>query len=732
MNESKYIEKIINEKQLSFDECFELSKVCMRYLASETEQYIGRKIIIYVLEYWGKIHISTYEVWADILETAGFYPYLEKFKDKIFLTQTAGQIRKEFHLSNHLNYYFHEEQKIVNDMLNSEKNLIVSAPTSFGKSLLIEEIVASKKYKNIVIIQPTLALLDETRKKLRKYSNQYKIVIKTSQKPDLDKGNIFLLTAERVIEYNYFTDIDFFIIDEFYKLSQKRDDERFDKLNIAFYELYNKYNAKFYMLGPNIDGISEGFEEHYNEKFYPTNFSLVEQQTNDDYIGIVKQEKEIALFNLLFSLKSEQNLIYCSSPKMVRELSNRFLQFLIEQKFQKNIDLPIIQWLELYMHNQWSLIECLKYKIGIHDGALQKHITSSIIEYFNESKINFLFCTSTIIEGVNTNTKNIIVFSNKKGPHKIDYFDYKNIKGRAGRMMEHLIGKIYNFYLPPLEETFIVDMPFFEQNEPKKIPEILINLDSNDILNHESETYLKIQSINEKEREIIRKNRVSVFGQKRILEQLKKDIHTKYELIFWTKPTYPKLEYVFSLCWDTLKKPKESMSIKTYGHLSYKILNYLNHKNMKDFIEDTIEDYKKNRTEQKQTWQKEYKLLTDAQIHEKAILDCLQIYKHWITYKAPKWLQVVNELQKYVCEINGVKPGNYLGLATILENDFLNENLTILLEYGIPSSAINKIKQKISKDIDENNILNEISTKKLYNEPSLLAYERNLILNNVN
>jgi replicative superfamily II helicase len=45
--------------------------------------------------------------------------------------------------------------------------LSASAPTSFGKSLLIEEIVASKKYKNIIIIQPTLALLDETRKKFQ-------------------------------------------------------------------------------------------------------------------------------------------------------------------------------------------------------------------------------------------------------------------------------------------------------------------------------------------------------------------------------------------------------------------------------------------------------------------------------------------------------------------------------------------------------------------------------------
>jgi hypothetical protein len=47
--------------------------------------------------------------------------------------------------------------------------------------------VASKKFKNILIIQPTLALLDETRKKLKKYQEDYKIIIKTSQEYSAEK-----------------------------------------------------------------------------------------------------------------------------------------------------------------------------------------------------------------------------------------------------------------------------------------------------------------------------------------------------------------------------------------------------------------------------------------------------------------------------------------------------------------------------------------------------------------
>lgn len=155
---------------------------------------------------------ETNELWTDLVESAGFYPYLEKEKNKLALTSTASLIRKEAHKSKNLeNCYFHEEQKIINEILNAKKNLIVSAPTSFGKSLLIQEIVASKRYHNIVVIQPTLALIDETRKKLRKYSDDYKIIVRTSQNYSEEKGNLFLLTAERVMEYPELPKIDFFI-----------------------------------------------------------------------------------------------------------------------------------------------------------------------------------------------------------------------------------------------------------------------------------------------------------------------------------------------------------------------------------------------------------------------------------------------------------------------------------------------------------------------------------------
>src|SRR5690606_32880968 len=149
-----------------------------------------------------------------------------------------------------------------------------------------------------------------------------------------------------------------------------------------------------------------------------------------------KEFKEEILFDLLLNNQSQQSIIYCSSPSRVRYLSKRFYSYLLSKNIvPQNEYLDIIEWIQENISPEWSLIDILKNRIGIHDGALQKHITTTIIEYFNQGLLNYLFCTTTIIEGVNTSAKNIIFFDSTKGNQvDIDYFDYSNIKGRAGRL----------------------------------------------------------------------------------------------------------------------------------------------------------------------------------------------------------------------------------------------------------------------------------------------------------
>lgn len=205
---NKDLFEIESKKVFSFDETFNLYKICAIAINEDREN--AQKLLVNILDNRYKFDSNLDEILADLLETIGFYPYLEK--EKLELRSTASIIRKEYHHSDNINKYLHEDQKFLLSLISSDKNVIVSAPTSFGKSLLIEEFVASKKFKNIIIIQPTLALLDETRKKLQKYDEYYKLIVRTSQEASITKGNIFLFTAERVNEYKEFNNIDFIVV----------------------------------------------------------------------------------------------------------------------------------------------------------------------------------------------------------------------------------------------------------------------------------------------------------------------------------------------------------------------------------------------------------------------------------------------------------------------------------------------------------------------------------------
>ena len=91
----------------------------------------------------------------------------------------------------------------------------------------------------------------------------------------------------------------------------------------------------------------------------------------------------------------------------------------------------------------WSLIQALESGIGIHHGKFPKYIQNEVLRLFNNGVIDYLFCTSTIIEGVNTNAKNVVIINNSLGNRTMTAFALKNKKGRAGRYYHHSMGRVF-------------------------------------------------------------------------------------------------------------------------------------------------------------------------------------------------------------------------------------------------------------------------------------------------
>lgn len=707
---------IDQNSQFTFEESYALASFTNK-LYKENE-HDGRDIIIRILDKCDGFHEGCKVFLNDLIEIYGLYPYVD---DK--LLTGSSSLRYELHKSPYLkDVYLHNEQFEISAALQSDKSVVLSAPTSFGKSLLIEEVIASKKYENIVIIQPTLALLDETRKKLTKYKNDYKVIVSTSQEPS-NAGNIFLFTGERVVEYNMFPKIDFFIIDEFYKLSLKREDDRAITLNSALHKLL-KHTNKFYMLGPMIKEIPLEFKQKYDLLWFPSDFRTVAvDEISLEVSGTLKaKEKEVTKKENLFRLLNETEeptLIYCSSPKKATDLAIDFVNYIKQNKTNYSSEKEnstTIEWLNENINNNWFLIDGLKQFVAIHHGAIPRHLGSTIVDLFNNGSIKYLFCTSTLIEGVNTSAKNVILFDKKKGTKDIDFFDYKNIAGRSGRMNNYYIGNVYRFEKKPDQLELDVDIPIFSQDDAPL--EILINLDEDELKQTSKDRLTQFDEFDDEFKEILKRNSsLPLEGQINILKEIENNIGSYLEVLNWTFPTYENLRTVLRLCWNNLlKKGDNKAGIRSSDQLAVLTIKYANYKSVKGIIDDLIKE---------EYWVNEIPDEIDR-INFMSYY-ALNITRHWFDYKLPKWISVINDIQQYVFSKNGLAHGNYSFYASQLENGFLPKNLAALLEYDIPHSAILKIQKTLRiKDISTENLisnfLREDALQRL-KEIGLIQYE---------
>jgi hypothetical protein len=189
---------------------------------------------------------AAFDAYRDVLQAltqaAGLYPYLDPARLPV-----RDQLAYEVHRPERMNgVVFHTVQSRVYRALLDGQSVVLSAPTSFGKSLIIDAVIASGRSANVVIIVPTIALIDETRRRLHRFAADYKLISHSSQPKA--KRNILILTQERANDREDLDDTDFFVIDEFYKLDPRRqgDDERNVLLNQVFYRLW-KTGAQFYL-----------------------------------------------------------------------------------------------------------------------------------------------------------------------------------------------------------------------------------------------------------------------------------------------------------------------------------------------------------------------------------------------------------------------------------------------------------------------------------------------------
>jgi hypothetical protein len=445
---------------------FGICKAINAYLL-EGNEIKARNEIIKLLDKKNEIEPCYYQLTTHLIRETGLYTYLDIFDNKSssWNDRYIYEIFKSDCGYDELITLHREQSYLLKQLLNGQ-DIVVSAPTSFGKSFIIDAFIAIKKPKNVVIVVPTIALTDETRRRLyKKFSDRYKII--TTSSSDLAGRNILIFPQERALNYlGALESIDILIIDEFYKVSANFGDERIPSLYKAIVEL-SKISKQKYFLAPNIKGINDNYLTNGMEFINKLDFNTVVLETHEIFHNITDiQEKNQELINILNMCYQDGNiektLIYAGTHSAIDEISILLVDKL---PIQDNILLKEFSlWLKTNYSTAWYLPSLVERGIGIHNGNMHRSLSQLQIKFFEEENgLNAVISTSSIIEGVNTSARNVVVWKNKIGRKPLNDFTYKNIVGRGGRMFKYFVGKVYLLEKPPLDDSNQIKIEFPEE-----------------------------------------------------------------------------------------------------------------------------------------------------------------------------------------------------------------------------------------------------------------------------
>ncbi|NDI98724.1 DEAD/DEAH box helicase [Flavobacterium sp. LaA7.5] len=378
------------------------------------------------------------------------------------------------------NDIFTDSQYKLFSKLGNNIEFSFSGPTSMGKSFLIKafirKIIKNVPKENIVILVPTRALINQFTIDLKKdLSNELEVykyrVLSNSNVTDIvseeKHSYIFVLTPERLISYlsqNNNPPIGFVFVDEAHKLASNNDSRSLTSYTSIEKTLKKYGNIKLYFSSPNVSNpevFLRLFDRKINDNYFTTDESPVTQ--NLFFIDIINRSitaynkyqnieinsdflSEINSFEDLIQHlgKEKNNLIYCNSKSNTIEKANDFSLYNQKSNFKPSKEvLTAIRNIKEYIHPEYYLAQLLEKGVAYHYGRLPQLVRNLVENLYKSEEIKNVFCTSTLLEGVNMPTQNIFILDNKNGRKPLEPIDFWNLSGRAGRLTKELSGNIF-------------------------------------------------------------------------------------------------------------------------------------------------------------------------------------------------------------------------------------------------------------------------------------------------
>lgn len=600
-----------------------------------------------------------------------------------------------------------KEQKDLYDLFMKKRRLVISAPTSFGKSRIIREIINNANYHRVAVVVPTNALLSETYFSFRadERFKDYSLVFSTHIEPPKKKV-IYIFTPEKFDVYTdeHKIDFDFFVFDEVYKIDSS--DGRSSVFSNCLYKAYLK-KCDYYLIGPYFKRFSKKFLEKTDGIFKRFETDIVQKQLinylSDSVAYISGKElralkgKDSRLRRILKEVDG-QTIVYVSRKdsaetraKLISESKNKSI---------KNNELTeLINYIKKNISKNWRLVDFLSKGVAFHHAGVPKYIQTEIVDLFNSGIIDVIVCTPTLTEGVNTTAKNVVFYDTTKANIDLTGFEVKNVVGRSGRFGQHFVGRAI----------------FLEEHSAQDdIEEILFPIFDNPKLPDEDNIQIALDDLNSAGRnrrkdiikkckdysvpvEILKKNKyVSFENQLELISTFRNEKRIKNDLrLTKSLPNKHQVDIIMRLVHDILFSKSDKKESWTTDKLAkfVKFQLYFN-----PSIKQLISEY-------------------SAAKEDTKIRNVLELIYRYFEYSLPKYIMAMVNLYNFVYEEN-------LSLSLMITHLQYGSNKIqdiLLSDAGVPKSIILSLSSKLEGVKSIEDIKNKINRK-----PSILSELSNI------
>lgn len=370
--------------------------------------------------------------------------------------------------------YFFRVQKEIYDHFE-DPYFSYSAPTSLGKSyvmrMFIKEKIRSGVECNFAIVVPTKALINEVTKSLTEdlqgalSEHDYRIVTSAGAVALEEPHNyIFVMTPERLLYLlilMHDIPVEYLFIDEAHKISKT------DSRSAFYYKVVDmlsqrEHRPHIIFASPNVPNpevylqlipdMECGKDCQISTRFSPVNQEkfLIDLKAHQIHVYNEVTQKltqldrfydDKGLLHFVRTLgRGRRNIVYSNSKDSVIEYARKFAQDL-EELDDPDI-LALARDIRMEVHGQYYLADIITKGVAYHMGYLPSTIRVRIEDLYKKGKIQTLFCTSTLLEGVNLPADNLFITSHKNGGD-MSPVDFRNLMGRVGRIEFNLYGNVF-------------------------------------------------------------------------------------------------------------------------------------------------------------------------------------------------------------------------------------------------------------------------------------------------